>query len=438
MPKKRSKKNSQPLHPDFEFIQQVKDIFEYRLRSNGLRVLLYPRTDVEGVVGTMVTYHVGSRNEVNGYTGATHLLEHLLFKESEKFQRKDKRSILDLLEKRGADVNASTSFDRTDYYCLVPTHLLPTALDIESDRMRNALIKQEHYDSEMPVVQSELEWRDNNPYVSLYHAMHMTAFVSHPYRHPVIGWRSDIENITIERLKWFYNEYYYPDNATLTIVGDIAIEQALLEVTKYFKQVPKKEGDYMLPFTKEEDQLGTRHVTINRSGENIVGILYKIPGALHEDIPALLMLGIILSSLRTGRLQKAFIDTGLATKVDASPSQYALIGVFEFFVSLTKKLTHDDALKRLLAVIELVKKSGVTEGELRIAKKLVRKVGATRLDTVWGILDTISEEVSRGDWTRFYSRHDALMNVTKGDILRVARKYFIAEQSTTGFYVTPS
>ena len=203
----------------FDFVEESGGIFEYRLASNGLQVLLLPQPVVP-VVAFMVTYRVGSRNEVTGLTGATHMLEHLMFKGTEKFNRKLNNSVFNVLQSVGAQVNATTWYDRTNYYELLPKDYLPLAIEIEADRMRGALINEEDLESERTVILNEFDRGKNDPVRNLYDSVWSTAFVAHPYHHPTIGWRSDIENATVKGLRHFYDTYYRPDNATVSVLGD--------------------------------------------------------------------------------------------------------------------------------------------------------------------------------------------------------------------------
>ena len=150
---------SSPAIPSaFTFVESSQDIECYRLEDNGLRVLLLPQ-DGAPVATSMVTYHVGSRNERTGHTGATHMLEHLMFKGTERFHKRKGTSIFETLQRVGAEVNASTWVDRTNYYEMLPTEHLPLALDIEADRMRGALLDPQDVESERTVILNE---RDRN------------------------------------------------------------------------------------------------------------------------------------------------------------------------------------------------------------------------------------------------------------------------------------
>ena len=182
--------------------QSIDGIQSYRLSSNGLNILLMP--DAQQPIATvMVTYKVGARNEVAGTTGATHILEHMLFKGTERFNAENGLDYSSQMERIGARSNATTYFDRTNYYATLPSESIGLALELEADRMRNLRIRPDELASEMTVVQNEYQRGENNPVRSLIKEIFAAAFVAHPYGHPTIGWPSDIAAITTEKLRLF-------------------------------------------------------------------------------------------------------------------------------------------------------------------------------------------------------------------------------------------
>ena len=205
---------------NFKFIKTSEGIDEFILSKNGLTVLLL-EDHAAPVATVMVTYHVGSRNEAIGYTGSTHLLEHLMFKGSKNYNKEKGTAIWTELQSIGAQINATTLNDRTNYFEVVPSEHLEKAIAIEADRMRNAFLRDKDRQPEMTVVRNEFERGENSPFDVLDKNIWATAYQAHPYHHSTIGWRSDIENISTARLKEFYNTYYWPNNATVTIIGDI-------------------------------------------------------------------------------------------------------------------------------------------------------------------------------------------------------------------------
>jgi len=187
--------------------------------ANGLKVVLVPAAAAP-VVTVMVLYRVGARNEAVGYTGSSHLLEHMLFKGTPKNNRRNGRAFADIMNEIGASKNATTWIDRTNYFETVPSGYLDFALELEADRMRGAFIADDDRRSEMSVVRNELERNDNNSARVLGAAVVATAFREHPYHHPTIGWRTDVEGVSTARLRELYDTFYHPDNATLFVVGD--------------------------------------------------------------------------------------------------------------------------------------------------------------------------------------------------------------------------
>ncbi|HEX8386638.1 MAG TPA: pitrilysin family protein, partial [Rubricoccaceae bacterium] len=220
----------------FEPVRTVGGIEELRHR-NGLTVLLVP-DGAAPVVAFQVTYRVGSRNEGAGLTGATHLLEHLMFKGSERFNRDLGTSVFQTLQSVGGQINATTWYDRTNYYALLPAEHLGLAVEIEADRMRGARVRDEDLASERTVVLNELDRGENEPLRTLLHAVYATAFHAHPYGHPVIGWRSDVETVTAAGLRGFYDAAYWPRNATATVAGAFSREEALALVDRHFGSIP--------------------------------------------------------------------------------------------------------------------------------------------------------------------------------------------------------
>ena len=291
----------------FEHIRESGGVKEYKLKANDLTVLLME--DHSAPVATfMVTYHVGSRNEAVGHTGATHLLEHLMFKGSEKYNKDNGNSIWKVLQDVGAQINATTWFDRTNYFELLPKEHLDRAVSIEADRMRGAFIRDEDRQPEMTVVRNEYERGENDPFEVLDKNIWATAYQAHPYHHPTIGWRADIENISTDRLKEFYNTFYWPNNATATVIGDFSVEEILDLVWKSFGKIPRSPNTIPVMYTEEPPQEGLRRVEVKRVGEApIVGVAHKSPEGSHRDTYPLHILGSILGSGKSSRFYRKLL-----------------------------------------------------------------------------------------------------------------------------------
>jgi zinc protease len=416
------------------FIQELEGIKEYRLEKNGLRILLAPDTS-SPVAGCMVTYHVGSRNEATGYTGATHILEHLMFKGSKHFNKETNTTVWDLLETKGAKVNATTWYDRTNYYEVVPKEHLATAIALEADRMRTARITAEGLASEMTVVRNEFERGENDSMEAVDKQIWAIAYQAHPYHHSTIGWRSDIEGVSIERLQAFYDEFYWPNNATVTIVGDFKEKDTLELIIAEFGKHTKAPHEFSKMYTSEPVQEGQRRAIVKRPGSDTIGIAHKVPSALHEDMPAILMLGSILSDGKTSRLYKALIDSGKALGVSCMCVQVIDPGLFETYVTMKPKTKHSDIEKIVIDEYQKISEKGVSSAELSRAKKYVRIETANKRNGTYALLANINEDIAVMDWTRFVTLPKKLDVVTAKDIQRVAKKYLVHDQSTVGWFI---
>ena len=421
--------------PGYDYMKSSGGIDEYRLKKNGLTVLLMEEHSVP-VVNVMLTYHVGSRNEALGYTGATHLLEHLLFKGSKKFNKKNKNDSTQVLETHGARVNATTSNDRTNYYELLPKEHYEEALAFEADRMRNAFLREGDRASEMTVVRNEFERGENSAFEALDKQIWAIAYQAHPYHHSTIGWRSDIENISIKRLKQFYDTFYWPNNATVSILGDCDARTALSRVARYFGIHSRSPHEIPALQTSEPKQEGERRAVVSRAGESrIVGYAHKAPEGLHPDTYPLIALGMILAGGKASRLYRALVDKGYATEVFPSTIPFHDNGLFIVYAFLTPGTEHLSVERIVLKAYEAIKKQGITEAELVRAKAVVLAETAFGRDGVYAIAGALNEAIALGDWT-FYTNFSKNMEaLTREDITRVAHTYLTADQSTIGYCI---
>src|SRR5215212_4539208 len=236
------------------FVTESDGIREYRL-DNRMKVLLVENR-VAPVATVMVLYKVGSRNEAVGYTGSTHLLEHMMFKGTPTFNKERNTQIAATLQKIGAAFNATTWYDRTNYFETVPSDQLELTIKLEADRMRNSLIADADRQSEMTVVRNELERGQNEPSEVLDEAVYAAAFREHPYHHPTIGWRADVEGVPTSRLKAFYDTFYHPNNATAIVVGDFERAGVLELITKHFGSYAASTTPIPEVYTEEPEQQG--------------------------------------------------------------------------------------------------------------------------------------------------------------------------------------
>lgn len=418
-----------------EYVQSSGGIDEYKMSSNDLTVLLMEDHSAP-VLTFMVTYHVGSRNEAIGHTGSTHLLEHMMFKGSKRFNKKMGTAIWTVLQNVGARINATTWLDRTNYFELLPSEHLETAIAIEADRMRYAFIKDEDRQPEMTVVRNEFERGENDPFDALDKNIWATAYQAHPYHHSTIGWRSDIENVSTERLKEFYNTFYWPNNATVTIIGDFDQEDALKLVKKHFGKNKKSPHSIPEMYTTEPEQQGPRRLVVKRKGETgIVGIAHKSPAGISDDTYSLQILSKVLGGGKSSRLYKKIVDKGLATGFFMWDFPFKDNGLFATYVFLTPGTDHKTVEQIVLDEYENIRKNGVEEEEIDRAKAQIRSEIAFSRDGSYSVASALNEAIAIGDWKFYTTYNEKIAAVSTTDVQQAAKKYLVENQSTTGYFI---
>ncbi|HET9952111.1 MAG TPA: pitrilysin family protein [Candidatus Eisenbacteria bacterium] len=428
------------LSANVERVDSMAGITEYRLKTNGMNVLLVPNRSVP-VVTFLVVYHVGSRNEWPGATGSAHLLEHLLFNKSTKNYGKanGKKTIQEVLYAAGADFgssNMTTWNDRMTGYSTLPSDKLELAMKIEADRLGRALLLDSERQPEMSVVRNEYEIGENNPYGALDKAVVGASVTAHPYHWDTIGYRSDIEGVSTETLREHYRRFFHPDNATAVIVGDFDDDAALRLFEREFGVFPRSKAPIPKVITVEPPQEGERRVIVRRPGTfGVVQIAYLRPGSLHPDFLPLELLQVILSSGVNSRLYQGLVETRLASDVDAW--NYTLHDPYPFSVQATVApgSTHEKAEAALKAALASVARDGVTADELERAKKQVEVATVRRRDGTYEMASALGEAVASADWKWFVKYLDGIKSVTADDVKRVAATYFTPDKATVGWFV---
>jgi zinc protease len=419
----------------FELIDRLHGVAEWRHRDNGLAVLTHP-TPVAPVVGFGIVYRVGSRHEVSGHTGATHILEHLMFKGSERFNRDRGTEIARVLHRVGANFNATTWLDRTNYYEVLPAEHLSLAVDIEADRMRGALVRDDALASERTVVLNELEMGENEPFELLLKQSFAHAFVEHPYRHPTIGWRSDVEHVSIEVLRRFYDTFYHPDNATVLVVGEVDEVDALEQVERGFGGLGGSPAPFPAVHIRESEQRGERRFEIHRSGElGCLALTWHIPEGLHPDLPSLTLLTQILADGVTSRLHQRLVETNRCLGVNAYALELHDPGVFQVVASLAPGVGHREVEEAIREEVTRLQREPPSAHELERARVQTRTDLAFHHESPGRIMSALTEAVAVGDWRKFVRELDLVSAVDRDDLQRVAGSYLTDERVTVGWFV---
>jgi zinc protease len=409
----------------------IEGITEYRL-ANGLRILTVPDPSADTVT-VHITYFVGSRHEGYGEKGMAHLLEHLLFKGSPKFPE-----VKPALVQRGARYNGTTSNDRTTYFetLTASEDNLDWALSLEADRMVNSFVRKSDLDSEMTVVRNEFEMGENNPHGILHERMLRLAFPFHNYGNPVIGVRSDIEQVPIERLQAFYRTWYQPDNALLTIGGRFDERRALELAAKHFGGIAAPKRALPVLYTAEATQDGEREVTLRRAGDvQIVSAMYRIPSAGHPDYPAIDVLSSAFGTAPSGRLHRALVQKGLASSAFAYERMLREPGYMSMGALLPKDGSIGPARAALLEAIEAPGRAAITDAEVERARTaLLSDIEKVQLES-GSLVRWLAEFATMGDWRLFFLYRDRLRKVTTADVQRVADSYLKPANRVLGLFL---
>jgi zinc protease len=424
--------DAQTENPAFTTGHSVEGITEYTLKSNGLRVLLFPDASNPKVT-VNITYLVGSRHEGYGETGIAHLLEHMLFKSTPKYPK-----LWQDMSNRGFINNGTTWLDRTNYYesFAANDENLKWALEMEADRMVNSNILREELDTEMTVVRNEFEAGENRPQWTLYSKVFSSAFAWHNYGNSTIGNRSDIENVGIENLRAFYRNYYQPDNAVLLVAGKFDAEKTLDWIAQHFGVIPKPTRKIQKLWTVEPTQDGEREVTVRRVGDaQILFAAYRVPAATHPDAPALQVLANLMTNDPAGRLYQSLVKTKLAVSVDNENDIMFEPSLMGFWVNLNKTQSIDRAREAMLANIESAVRKPFSAQELaRIQVQIAKNYDQTIADS-GRFAVSLSEAIAVGDWRFFFLQRDRIAKVTLADVERVAKAYLKPQNRTLGRFI---
>jgi zinc protease len=423
---------SAQLPANIEKITSVEGITEYKLKNNGLRVLVFPDPSQQTATVNM-TFLVGSRHEGYGETGMAHLLEHMVFKGCPRH-----KDIPAEFKARGAQWNGTTWLDRTNYYETFPAtdENLEWALDLESDRMVNSYIAKKDLDTEFSVVRNEFESGENDPSRVLMERVFSTAYLWHNYGKSTIGNRADIENVPIENLQAFFHKFYQPDNAVLTIAGKIDEQKALKLVDKYFSAVAKPTRVLPTTWSTEPTQDGERNVVLRRVGDlQVTSAGYHIPSGAHPDYPAVVVLTDAITDNPSGRLYKNLVAANKATSTWGYAFQTKDPGFVYFNTDVRKEQNIDEAKGILLKTLDDVSVNPLTAEEVNRAKlqNLKQMEQGFRNTARTGVL--LSEYIALGDWRMFFINRDNMEKVTVQDVERVAKAYFKPSNRTVGIFM---
>jgi zinc protease len=392
----------------FCFLSNGYSQIEETILPNGLKVLT-KEVHTSPIVSVWVWYKVGSRNETDNISGISHMIEHMLFKSTKKFKGNEAAQ---LIIQTGGSYNGFTSYDYTAYYSTVPSEYIDLALEIEAERMSNAVFDKDELEAERNVILSELDGDENDPNTILAQTTRACAFISHPYRRPIIGYRNVVKEIKREELINYYQKYYVPNNAILVIVGDFDTKEILKKVNKYFSKIKRKELPHPLPI--EHEQKGEKRIYIKEEA-NVPGIyiLYPIPEFKHKDYYAISVLDDILSYGEHSRLYKALVEKNLATSVFSSTYAGFDLGWWSFYITPKENVQNEVILKALEECFESLKKEFVKDEEIQKIKNQIKSSFAY-----------ISEDIThQAYYIGYYVHIKSLKNILK-KLIKLQKKIY--------------
>ncbi len=403
--------------------------------ENGLKVLLLENHKSPAVT-FQVWYRVGSRDEKDGKSGLSHFLEHMMFKGTpevgpEEYSR--------LIAKNGGRANAFTSTDVTVYYATMSRDKIGIQIDLEADRMVNALLGERYFEPEKKVIQEERRLRtEDNPASALWELVSATAFTQHSYRRPVIGWMSDIHKLTRQDLIDHYKLYYSPSNAFIVATGAFATEEMLQKIRAAFGKISRgPEPPQVRP--EEPPQRGERRVILKRQAElPALWMFYHAPNLRNPDSYALDLLSVVLAGGRSSRLYHELVyEKRMVRSIEADYGSGVYIDPMGFSITGQLMPGHEaaDIEREIDRMLDGLKAELVSERELAKAKNQIEAAFVFGQDSVFGQAMKIGFYEAVGGWRLMDDYLPGIRSVTREDIRRVAQQYLNRDRRTVGILV---
>ena len=412
--------------------------FEEYTLDNGLHVILH-QDKTTPIVAVSVMYHVGSKNENPERTGFAHFFEHLMFEGSANMERGefDKH-----VQNAGGDLNANTTFDRTYYYEMLPSNQLALGLWLESERMMHAKVDEKGIETQREVVKEERRQRiDNQPYGSILEETFKRAYKVHPYKWPVIGSMAHLAAAEEADYKQFYADFYVPNNAVLSIAGDIDIAEAKTLINKYFGPIPKSPKPVYRPRVVEPNLTAEIRDTIYDNIQLPAVIqAYRIPAQGTKDYYAVDMVSRILSNGESSRLYRSLVDEQQkALFVGNFPLALEDPGISLSFGITNMGVSVEDLEKAMDAEVAKVQNELITEKEFEKLRNQIETEFVTNNGRVAGIAESLATyHMFFGDANLINTEIDRYLAVTREDIMSAAKKYLVKDNRVVLYYMPKS
>ena len=409
------------------------NVFETVL-PNGLKVILLENHKAP-LVTFQVWYRVGSRNEAWGKTGLSHMLEHMMFKGTERVGPEEFSRII---QENGGNDNAFTSYDYTAYFENLNADRVQVAIDLEADRMQNLLLREQDFRTERMVVMEERRLRtDDNPQAVLTEQLMAAAFEMQPYHWPIIGWMEDIARFTLDDLKVYYKTYYNPINAILVVVGDFKKADLFPKIEKVFGSYPQG-----VPPAQEKDidppQIGERRIFLKKEAQLPSLVMgYHVPNLREQDSYVLEVIATLLSGGKSSRLYQSLMrEKRLVLSVDADHSLTSRDpSLFTLSAELLPGKEVADVEKAFDQEVDQLQKEPVGKQELEKAKNQLEASFIFAQDSLFYQAMLLARHEIAMSWKTIDDYLPSIQKVSPEDIQRVAKKYLTPDNRTVGILI---
>lgn len=420
-------------------------IVHQRVLDNGLRVLVQP-VHTAPLVSVWAWYHVGSKDEGPGRTGVSHWVEHMNFKGSARIPRDEMKTFV---EKFGGTWNGYTWIDQTAYFETASRDALDRLLFLEAERMGGCTYDPLSCESERTVIISELQGSENDPEQLLDVELTAAAFRAHPYRHPTIGWLTDLQTMTRDDLYGHYRAHYTPGNAHLVIVGDVDLDVAFRAADRHFGGLAGAAPSRRVT-TVEPPQHGERRVRIEKPGTaSYLKVAWPCPAIGDPAFFALVIADAVLTGAkglnlwssfrlpppqRKARLYRALVDGGLASTVSGAilPAEHPFL--YSVSATVAEGIAPERVEETLLAEVERLRRDGVEPGELERAKRQLRARLVFETDSITNVAHQLGYYSTIASLDTYFSLASRIAAVTEADVAAAIEHRFKSSQRTVGWF----
>ncbi|WP_304517214.1 M16 family metallopeptidase [Cecembia rubra] len=406
--------------------------------DNGLHVIMHQDNSTP-IVAVSVLYHVGSKNERPDRTGFAHFFEHLLFEGTENIPRGE---YMNKIQAIGGTLNAFTSNDITYYYEIVPSNQLETALYMESERMLHPKIDQVGVDTQREVIKEEKRQSyDNRPYGTILLETMKRSYSKHPYMWPVIGSMEHLDAAQLQEFMDFHKSYYVPNNATLTIAGDIDYDQAEKWARAYFEEIPKGPSDFYRPNISEPKKSAEiRDIVYDNIQIPAIIQAYNLPPKTHSDSYAMSMLSTYLTGGNSSLMTKELVDRQQkALGVAAIPLDLEDGGIFLMYGIANMGVEPKDLESEMDVLLKRVQQEGISERDFQKLQNIIENNLVSKNSSMAGIAQNLSQaKVFYGDTNYINQELGYYRKVTREDLQRVANEYLNLDGRVVLYYLPKS